>query len=721
MMDVRFVRSEEDDDDDYVGDDDGVEGRRQALLTVASVGAPYQKNARRQKRQRRNRKKSGATSSAAPPPPGDVDDSESSLVGVWTLPVTVVAAANGGVSEETSIGECRERIFLRLRSKPVALTAQRVLDSKRDTGQPISRRFLDLLELRESLFVDDDSRRHHKRRKTEAEKLVIDSFPPSHHAPLPPPPPTTTVVADIMQNASLIPVGDDTQPPGSGTARAAESIGVTYRRPRVVKAVNTPRLSIASSRSGGGEQQCDASRAEEGSSRRKGRDEKGPAATSSKKGNKMNLEGLSLRLARAHRRRKKRYIEAKLVKEKMKRKEQATVRWQEECLKREKQVQRLLKALESYDVKSLIHDPVSNESSSADSSSGTAEKKKHAEGLSNFQALKLMHKATGLVHFYKLLNSLPFRPHHMRDVAAEASTSIIPSVSCDTLLKWDREFREAGNHLLPSMKGRGVRSWILSNEDLKQRAMQFIIENASPVGKPNMTIRQFQSFLNTELLGPLPPAQITPLTLPLSVATARTWMIKLGVKFGNISKGVYIDGHDREDVQTYRKDWLQRKAAREKHYPHYIYLNEDEALSIGISRSELSDVRAAHQGRTFASNGHEVFEFHVDDDRFDLTKFRKKLELGGEFSRVVDFSDPRNKRILLFVQDESIYRAYDAQKRMWKVPNHTILRKKGEGPGIMISGFACEHAGFLRLTREEVDEINRIRKGKGNCACWSLY
>ena len=39
--------------------------------------------------------------------------------------------------------------------------------------------------------------------------------------------------------------------------------------------------------------------------------------------------------------------------------------------------------------------------------------------------------------------------------------------------------------------------------------------------------------------------------------TACRWLAKLGYELKDIKKGIYVDGHEREDVVTYRKESLQ--------------------------------------------------------------------------------------------------------------------------------------------------------------------
>jgi hypothetical protein len=36
--------------------------------------------------------------------------------------------------------------------------------------------------------------------------------------------------------------------------------------------------------------------------------------------------------------------------------------------------------------------------------------------------------------------------------------------------------------------------------------------------------------------------------------TGRRWLKRLGLRYGNVTKGVYVDGHERSDVVTYRNE-----------------------------------------------------------------------------------------------------------------------------------------------------------------------
>ncbi|CAM9935729.1 unnamed protein product, partial [Heterosigma akashiwo] len=68
------------------------------------------------------------------------------------------------------------------------------------------------------------------------------------------------------------------------------------------------------------------------------------------------------------------------------------------------------------------------------------------------------------------------------------------------------------------------------------------------------------------------------------------------------------------------------------------------------------------------------------------------------------------ERVIIICQDEVIYKAYDDQKRCWALPGFRALRKKGEGPGIMCSGFLTQQDGFLELSQEDTTDPNNPNK-----------
>ena len=56
----------------------------------------------------------------------------------------------------------------------------------------------------------------------------------------------------------------------------------------------------------------------------------------------------------------------------------------------------------------------------------------------------------------------------------------------------------------------------------------------------------------------------------------------------------------------------------------------------------------------------------------------------------------------MVVQDKSIFKAYDATKKIWKLETGGGIRKKGEGTGVMVSAFLTEEQGFYLLQNKSL-------------------
>ncbi|KAG1747174.1 uncharacterized protein EDB91DRAFT_1079789 [Suillus paluster] len=57
----------------------------------------------------------------------------------------------------------------------------------------------------------------------------------------------------------------------------------------------------------------------------------------------------------------------------------------------------------------------------------------------------------------------------------------------------------------------------------------------------------------------------------ISESTAWHWLVKLGYKLKEVKKGVYVDGHEHEDVVAYCQNFLEQFTANESH----TYQDED--------------------------------------------------------------------------------------------------------------------------------------------------
>jgi len=101
---------------------------------------------------------------------------------------------------------------------------------------------------------------------------------------------------------------------------------------------------------------------------------------------------------------------------------------------------------------------------------------------------------------------------------------------------------------LPKEKRGGVKSSLsfLEDESVQTHCRTWL--SGLPSG--HVTPRTFQSALGSTIF---PELGITP-KRPISERTASQWLIKLGWRHMVIRKGVYMDGHEREDVMKYRHE-----------------------------------------------------------------------------------------------------------------------------------------------------------------------
>ena len=117
-------------------------------------------------------------------------------------------------------------------------------------------------------------------------------------------------------------------------------------------------------------------------------------------------------------------------------------------------------------------------------------------------------------------------------------------------------------------------------------------------------------------------------------ATARRWLAELGFSRTHHQKGVYFDGHDRDDVVLYRNQFLQKL-------------------------DELDKISLTYDGTTP----------HLND---------------GE------------RALIRVVQDESTYYANCDQTFFWGDDDTNVLRQKSLGASVMVSDFIDEVRGFVR-------------------------
>jgi hypothetical protein len=158
------------------------------------------------------------------------------------------------------------------------------------------------------------------------------------------------------------------------------------------------------------------------------------------------------------------------------------------------------------------------------------------------------------------------------------------------------------------------------------------------LNKWNVTSEGLAKYVNEEVL---PGLCFVP-SPTISERTARRWMDEFGFEYSEVKKGMYMDGHERADVITYREEFLERMAGYEERMIIFSGENMEEEI-----RSDVNQI------------------------------------------------------VILVTHDECIFSAYDGRRKLWMPKGEQPLRKKGQGRSIHVSDFLTDVGGRLALREED--------------------
>jgi len=213
------------------------------------------------------------------------------------------------------------------------------------------------------------------------------------------------------------------------------------------------------------------------------------------------------------------------------------------------------------------------------------------------------------------------------------------------LRQWILDFVRVGE--LPS-HGYGQAHWtVLEDEDVKQTIQLHLLERAKG---GRVTAEDIVEIVSTpELQEKFSRCGITKPTI--SERTASRWLSKLDWQYGQPQKGMYVDGHEREDVVRYRKAFVERWKEYEK-------------------------------------------RFHLWDNNGDPLPLPKGFPVPGAHGRF---------RLILVTHDESTFYQNDLQRSHWAhKSDKPTPQPKGDGQSLMVSDFLTADWGRLCDGEESV-------------------
>jgi hypothetical protein len=105
----------------------------------------------------------------------------------------------------------------------------------------------------------------------------------------------------------------------------------------------------------------------------------------------------------------------------------------------------------------------------------------------------------------------------------------------------------------------------------------------------------------------------------ISIRTARRWLKKLDWRYGRKRSGMYIDGHEREDVVAYRSAFIDRWKSYEKRMVMYDNDGKELPRPAGFEVAQIGRFRLipiTHDESTFHGNDRRNnYWIHVSDEK----------------------------------------------------------------------------------------------------------
>jgi hypothetical protein len=171
----------------------------------------------------------------------------------------------------------------------------------------------------------------------------------------------------------------------------------------------------------------------------------------------------------------------------------------------------------------------------------------------------------------------------------------------------------------------------------------------------------------------------------------------MGFHQDKVKKSYYVDGHENEEQQKHRREFIKKYLSDLEPYSHrWIHLTREEVNTINSSLEAAGENTLLHEGYSFVQDGQEMLEFHVDDHNKLSELANDKYNFGGCVS--VRCKAGR-KELIIFGQDESVFNQYMFPSRQW-VSNtgERAIMPKTAGLGEMITAFISREVRYILAT-----------------------
>lgn len=153
---------------------------------------------------------------------------------------------------------------------------------------------------------------------------------------------------------------------------------------------------------------------------------------------------------------------------------------------------------------------------------------------------------------------------HQSKMKAYSVVAEICGIGERTAWNWVNEYLEKG-YFEPSLRGAHSKAgpWIMLDAETREQFVAEMRKRCTPKNSPNMTALDAMDYINRTLLpdlrerihsGECTMFELNDLPASISESTATRWLLRLDFTWRRDKKGLYVDGHEREDVVKYRQE-----------------------------------------------------------------------------------------------------------------------------------------------------------------------
>lgn len=149
-----------------------------------------------------------------------------------------------------------------------------------------------------------------------------------------------------------------------------------------------------------------------------------------------------------------------------------------------------------------------------------------------------------------------------------------------TIIKWAKEFLSLGKLSNHKQGVHAKRKCFLNDSDVKEKVLQYL-RSITPAERSLIVAKKFidETILPT-FLG------VSGTQDGVSEATMRKYFYEWGYGYRKNEKTIYFDGHEREDVVLYRKEWCKRMLSYMEKMDFYTGENEEKILEPNLEEGE---------------------------------------------------------------------------------------------------------------------------------------